>query len=259
MTIKDIVNKYPFLNRMYIKDVVLTGRDLELQMLEESLVKKRFKNALLIGKAGCGKTSLVEKFASLHLNDFAILELSLSGCLAGTRYRGDFEEKLTNCLENVIAYNNSNKTFQIILFIDEIHTIIKAGDSEGAMSAANILKPYLSKLEVVIIGATTIEEYNLTIKNDKALNRRFSTIFIKTLNKEVIINILNEFAGGKLGVALLEYIYDKSCELKNYTNPDISIEILDRCLARKKITGKTITRKMIDEIIEYMNIEVENE
>lgn len=252
MLIKDILKENNFLRRLYDKDVVALDREQELQNLEETLAKKRFKNALLIGNAGCGKTLLVEKFASLHLNDFAIIELSLSSCVGGTRYRGDFEEKLTKCLDMIVEYNKLNVHYPIIIFIDEIHTIIKAGDSEGAISAANIIKPYLSNLSVTIIGATTIEEYNLTIRKDKALNRRLSPIYVKDLGVESVIKILNEFAEGKLGESLLQYIYENSKNVKLGTNPDISIEILDRCLARKKVTKKTITKKMIDEIIEVM-------
>jgi ATP-dependent Clp protease ATP-binding subunit ClpA len=141
----------------------------------------------------------------------------------------------------------------IILFIDEIHTIIKAGDSEGAMSAANILKPYLSKLEITIIGATTNLEYEFTIKNDLAIKRRLSPIFIKNLEEETVVKILNEFSSGKLSVGLLSYIYQKSLTIKDSNNPDISIEILDRCLARKKVTGQTITKTMIDSIVRYLD------
>ena len=157
---------------------VMIGRDRELQQLLQTLCKKEKNNALLIGKAGVGKTALVEKLA-LKINqqdvprilrNKTIFELSLSSIVAGTKYRGEFEEKFKKIIQKVIQAKDA------ILFIDEIHNLIGAGGAEGAIDASNILKPYLARRDLTIIGATTIDEYYKYFEKDQAMNRRFAII-----------------------------------------------------------------------------------
>lgn len=253
MTLDTLLKKYKFLHRVKRTKTVLKGREEETQMLIETLHKKRFKNSILIGEAGVGKTAIIEEFARLKANDIIVLEMNIASCLAGTRYRGDFEEKFGNCLDDIIEYNLYGGALPIVLFIDEIHTIIHAGDNEGAVSASNILKPYLSKLDITVIGATTNSEYEAFIKDDRAIKRRLSPIFIKELEQNSVIEILNEFCEGKLSEQMLQYIYQKSLKVEGGSNPDCSIEILDRCMAKKKATGQKITKGMVDKVVSYLN------
>ena len=174
------------------KNYNITGRDKELNELIEALCKKDKSNAILIGEAGVGKTAIVEALAEKinkdqvpeYLKNKQIIELTISSIVSGTRYRGDFEEKI----EKIINEFESNE--DLILFIDEIHTMVGAGGAEGAIDASNILKPYLARNKIKCIGATTINEYNKTISKDKALNRRFQIIKVNEPTKDETLNIL---------------------------------------------------------------------
>ena len=165
---------------------VMIGRDEELQQLLQTLCKKEKNNALLIGKAGVGKTALIEKLAlainkqevPALLKNKVIFELNLSSIVAGTKYRGEFEEKFKNIIQKVMQAKDA------ILFIDEMHNLIGAGGAEGAIDASNILKPYLARKDLTIIGATTIEEYYKYFEKDQAMNRRFAIIKLKENTKE---------------------------------------------------------------------------
>ncbi len=146
----------------------------------------------MIGEAGVGKTAIVEELARMivckkvpeFLENKKIIMLEMGNLVAGTKYRGEFEEKLTKVINEVI--NNQN----IILFIDEIHTMINAGGAEGAINASDILKPYLARGELKCIGATTPIEYENSILKDKALSRRFEKIIITEPNKLEVESIL---------------------------------------------------------------------
>ena len=227
---------------------ILEGREDEIVMLQESLLKKRMKNTILIGPAGCGKTSIVEEFARRSPN-VTILELLLSASIAGTKYRGEFEARINRILKNVIKYNDTHKNKPAVLFIDEIHTLLGAGGAEGAIDASNILKPYLSRGEITIIGATTINEYEATIKKDAALSRRLCPIKIKVLAKQVILKILDNFADHTIQTDLLEYVIQASEKIANGNQPDAAIELLDRCMARSKRTNQPVDENMINDVI----------
>lgn len=251
---EEIVFKNLLSRNLFLKVVdthtKLIGRKKELELLEESLCKKRMKNTILVGSAGTGKTTIIEELSCKVKNSFRIVQFDLPMAVAGTRYRGEFEEKITNVLKKIYDFNEV-ATKPIILFIDEIHTLTNAGGGEGAIKAGDIVKPYLSKGEITIIGATTPEEYNKNIKMDSALSRRLSTIYIKPLKEEEIILILKKFSEDAVDEEKLKYIYERSKNIPNSNNPDISIEILDRCMARSKCRNKNISNKMIDEIVEY--------
>lgn len=232
----------------------LIGRRNEIQMLKESLFKTRMKNTILIGQAGCGKTAIIEQFVYEMKHHYTFHYFNVGGCVAGTKYRGEFEERLVNFLEEIKKFNSkAENEKKIILFIDEIHTIYKAGGAEGAIDASNIFKPYLSQGDVIIIGATTPEEYEKTIKVDKALSRRLAPIYIDNLDDEMNLKILKNFAKDYKEITedIINYIFEKSKEL-NGTNPDISIEILDRCIGKLRLTGEIINKKVINEIVKYM-------
>lgn len=182
------------LNKKYNEigfDPVL-GRDEQIERLIEVLLRRTKNNPLLIGDAGVGKTAIVEELVRRvelgevpkKLYNKRIFSLSMSSLVAGTKYRGEFEERINQIIEEVEDDDS------IILFIDEIHTLVGAGGAEGAIDASNILKPYLARGKVSVIGATTKQEYVKYIESDKALERRFQKIYINELNMEQTENIL---------------------------------------------------------------------
>ena len=228
----------------------LVGRREELALLKESMFKKRMKNTILVGEAGCGKTAILEQFAYDMEHFYKLIELDIASCVAGTSLRGQFEEKLINFLEDVVK-QDSQCQIKTIIYIDEIHTLYTAGGSEGAVDASNILKGYLSKGQITIIGATTRAEYERTIARDKAFSRRLSPIFIKNLDDKTNMLILKKFNEGYLPDDIVEFIYEKSKTLGK-TNPDVAIEILDRCMAKQKYTGDKITPSIVNKIVGFM-------
>ena len=171
----------------------LIGREAELSRLVRILCRRQKNNPCLIGEAGVGKTALAEGLASLiargrvpdALKDKRIISLDLPSMLAGAKYRGEFEDRMKNIIEEV------KRAGDVILFIDEIHVITGAGAAEGAIDAANILKPPLSRGEIRVIGATTIEEYRTKIEKDPALERRFQPIMLNEPSVDEAIKILS--------------------------------------------------------------------
>lgn len=231
------------------RDYNITGRDKELNELIEALCKKDKSNAILIGEAGVGKTAIVEALAiKINKDDVPgilknkqIIELTMSSIVSGTRYRGEFEEKI----EKIINEFENNE--ELILFIDEIHTMVGAGGAEGAIDASNILKPYLARNKIKCIGATTINEYNRTISKDKALNRRFQIIKVNEPTNEETLNILKntkkyyeKFHNVKITNKDLKFIIDTTSKDKTKMNPDKSLELLDLLCTKTKINNTSI-------------------
>jgi len=224
---------------------ILFGREKELNSLIEVLCRKNKNNAILIGEAGVGKTALVELLAQKiennevpdELKNKEIISISMSSLVSGTRYRGEFEEKIENLIN---SFENNDK---YILFIDEIHTILGAGASEGAIDAANIFKPYLARNKLKCIGATTLNEYNNSIKKDNALNRRFQTILIKepdSLETEKILlhskKYYEKFHNVKINKNNIKEIINLSNKyLLDKKEPDRSLEILDKACTKLKL------------------------
>lgn len=247
---------FPFLREVKKPKIKVLGREKELEYLQETRFKKRMKNVILIGEAGVGKTAIIEEFAYRNKGQILVLELDLSLATAGTQFRGDFEKKINDAIREVLRY----KELPVILYIDEIHTILKSGATD-CMSLGDIIKPLLSSEKITVIGATTPKEYENSIKRDFALKRRLSPIFVRKLEKNAILDILNKFIGGTKTVArnvLLEYIYDITSSFEKeagnvgISNPDISIEVLDRCQARSQYKGVAITKQMIDDVFEEL-------
>ena len=170
----------------------IIGRDKEIARVIQILSRRTKNNPCLIGEPGVGKTAIAEglalKIASGEvpeiLKDKRIVALDLTGMVAGTKYRGDFEERIKSAIDEV------SKAGNIILFIDEVHTLIGAGAAEGAVDAANILKPALARGEMQVIGATTIEEYRKNIEKDSALERRFQSVLVGEPSREEAVEIL---------------------------------------------------------------------
>ena len=236
-------------------------RDKEITNIMEILLRKNKNNPLLIGHAGVGKTALVKELARrikvgdvpVELKNKKIISVQVSTLISGTKYRGEFEARVNDLIKECIKNKN------IILFIDEIHTIMKTGSSEGAIDAGNILKPYLCNGEIKIIGATTISEYNEYIKKDQALLRRFTPIMVNEPSLKDMEFILNkvkksyeEYYKLKINKNIVNYIICNTDKyMPNLYNPDKSIEVLDTVCSKKILDNyvnksKDMNIKMID-------------
>ena len=250
------------LNELAIKkefDPVI-GREKEITRIIEILKRKNKNNPLLLGEAGVGKTSVVEELASRitknlvpdFLKGKTIYEVNLSSVIAGTKYRGEFEEKLTKLINELETNNN------LILFIDEIHTLVGAGGAEGAIDASNILKPALARGKLSLIGATTLKEYTSSIEKDKALDRRFEPLIINEPNYDETLYILKKikpnyekYHNVKIPNNIIELTAKLSDKyIKNRNNPDKSIDILDEiCAITSLVEKKTTNTKIENKII----------
>lgn len=239
----EILNVGRVLNDRVEEFDAVIGRDKEIDLVIESLLRKKKSNPLLIGPAGVGKTAIVEELARritekavpYPLLNKKIIELPMGDLVSGTKYRGEFEERLTKIIKEVIKNKN------IILFIDEVHTMVNAGGAEGAINAGDILKPYLARGDLRVIGATTTEEYEKFIAKDKALERRFETILVNEPNLEETKDIL-------LG---LKSSYEKHHNIK-ITEENINdiVYLGNRYLFRKKNPDKTID--LLDSVCAYV-------
>ena len=210
--------------------------------IQEVLLRRRKNNPLIVGDAGVGKTALVEGFALNIFNskvhdsfkDLTLYSLDIASVLAGAKFRGDFEQRLKGILESVVKSKKDGK--EIILFIDEIHTIMGAGATgSGTMDASNLLKPYLSSGKIKIIGSTTFEEYRKFIEKDAAFRRRFQKIDLDEPSKLESVKILQGLKGtleNHHGIKItskvisaavdlsVKYLFDKKL-------PDKAVDIID--------------------------------
>ena len=225
------------------------GREEEIKRIEEILCRRTKNNPLLIGPAGVGKTALVEELSRMIINEEVpfnlknkkIINLDMASLVAGTKYRGEFEDRVRKLLKE------AEENDEIILFIDEIHTLVGAGGAEGAIDASNIFKPALSRGKLRLIGATTIEEYKKFIKPDRALDRRFQTVNIEVPDKEKVKNILKK----------IKPIYE------NYHNVIVSNEIIELItnLSEKYVYDRFEPDKSIDildEVCSLVNLKENN-
>ena len=243
------------------------GRDLEIERIIEILERKNKNNPILIGEAGVGKTAIVEELARrITLGDVPntlknkiIINLNLFNVIAGTKYRGEFEEKLSKIINELESNPN------IILFIDEIHTIMGAGGAEGAIDASNIMKPALARNKIKVIGATTLNEYKSSIEKDKALERRFQKVLIKEPNYEetkIILHKIKKNYENYHNVKIPENILDLTIKLSNKyiterKNPDKSIDILDEICACTKINDNSKLTKLNKQLVTLKSKKIE--
>ena len=223
------------------------NRDEEKNRMAAVLLRRMKNNPCLVGEAGVGKTAVAEALASdivsgaapKELRDMRLLSLELSGVVAGTKYRGEFEEKIKGIIEEAKSAGN------IILFIDEIHTIVGAGGSEGAIDASNILKPALARGEIRLIGATTPREFAKSIGRDKALERRMQRIDIQEPTPESCVQMLfglREKYERFHGICIADGALRAAVELsERYIGdrflPDKAIDLIDEAAASKKLSG----------------------
>lgn len=242
---------YPFLINLSTSQKIhpFVLRNNYIEKIKYILSKKQKNNPLLIGNAGVGKTAIVEGLSET-LKDVSIYQLDLGSIVAGTKYRGELEEKLTKAMEYI-------KRKKAILFIDEIHNIVGAGSNDGSLDIANILKPYLSRSDIKLIGATTLDEYYRHIDKDKALSRRFQNVFIDEPTEKETYVILKEIKASyeeyhnvKYSDQILQEIIEKSkLYLVRRSFPDKAIDVMDEIGTRKKSSNKSFS-KLIDETIE---------
>ena len=251
------------LNKKIISNEVdpVIGRDDEIKALIEILCRRGKNNPLLIGEAGVGKTAIVEELARRIVNDNVpkalkgktIISLPMANLVAGTKYRGEFEERVSKILKEL------EENDDIIIFIDEIHTIVGAGGAEGAIDASNIVKPALARGKIQLIGATTTYEYHTFIEKDKALNRRFQIIMIEEPAKEKTKEILKKLKPlyeAYHFVSISDDVIDLIVDLTDtyiyeYYQPDKSIDILDEVC-----TKASLLESKNDTVLSKINLEL---
>lgn len=218
------------------------GREEEIDTVLGILCRKNKNNPALIGEPGVGKTAIVEGLAQRmaeghvpeQMQNKRLLCLNMASVLAGTKYRGEFEERIRDILQEIRRCGN------VVLFVDEMHTLVGAGSAEGAIDAANLLKPALGRGEVQIIGATTLEEYRKHIEKDAALERRFRPVIVREPSKEETLSMLEGLRPGleqhhriRIGREAMEAAVELSCRyLTDHFLPDKAVDLLDEAAAR---------------------------
>ena len=214
-----------------------------LNRLSIILNRKYKNNPLLIGNAGVGKTAIVEGYAKKLVeenSDISVLSLNLTSMLAGTRYRGDFEERFDKFIKDIASKKN------VVIFIDEIHTIVGTATTDGNLDVANMLKPLLARGGIKLIGATTLDEYHKSIEKDKALSRRFQTIYVNEPSieetKEILFGIKNDYEKYHnvfIDNYVLEYLIEQTDKvIINKFRPDKCIDVLDDLLSTARLNNK---------------------
>ena len=227
------------------------GRDQEIRNVIRILSRKTKNNPCLIGEPGVGKTAIAEGLAQRivrgdvpeNLKDRIVFSLDMGALVAGAKYRGEFEERLKSVLNEV-----KKSEGKIILFIDELHTIVGAGSAEGAIDAANILKPALSRGELQVLGATTLDEYQRYIEKDAALERRFQPVTVREPTRDQALAILQGLRGRyeghhhlSISDKALEAAVDLSCRyLPQRFLPDKAIDLVDEAASRARLAGRSL-------------------
>ena len=234
----------------------LVGREAETERVIQILCRRTKNNPVLIGEPGVGKTAIVEGLAQKIVNgevpsmlsDRRILDLDISLIVAGTKYRGQFEERLKAIMKELVENPN------FIIFVDELHTLVGAGSAEGSLDAANILKPALSRGEIQCIGATTPYEYRRSIEKDRALERRFQSIKVIPPTEEETLRIIHGIKGRYESFHQVEYtdecihsaVYQSSRYITDRYLPDKAIDVLDEAGARVKLSTTVLPEEVSD-------------
>ena len=246
------------------------GREKEIERLMQILSRRTKNNPCLVGEPGVGKTAVLEGLAQRiargvvpeAMKNRRIVTMDLAGMIAGSKYRGEFEERMKRLIQEVKAAGN------VILFLDEVHTIIGAGGAEGAMDASNILKPSLARGELQLIGATTIVEYRKYIEKDAALERRFQPVTVEEPTREECLEILRGLRGKyeeHHHVAVQEEALEAAVSLsERYISdrflPDKAIDVLDEACAKVSLEGFKVPENMeeLEKVIEQLSRDKED-
>ena len=252
----------------------VVGRDKEIKRIAQILSRKKKNNAVIVGDAGVGKSALVEKLALMiykgecptSLLDKRVMSLDLTSLVAGTKYRGQFEERIKAIL------NELQESPNVIIFIDELHTMVGAGNASGSMDAANILKPALARGEIQCIGATTLDEFKKHIEKDAALVRRFQKVLLREPTQSETIEILKnlvpsyeEFHKVKYEEGVIDTIVKLSSRyITDRQFPDKAIDVLDELGSEKRVISRIPEsieklKKEVDEIKEKKLLVVKNQ
>ncbi len=257
------INKYVLKH----KELRFIGMEQEFLALQVALSGRTKKSAVLVGPAGTGKTTLVYMLADAinnsspklakDLRNKIIYEMHMDALVAGSQFRGQFEQRVLNILDTVAKLDN------VILFIDEMHTLTRAGGNEGDLNASNIIKPYLSRGDIQVIGATTNDEFNEHLEKDKAISRRFIKVLVEEPTKEETIKIMQEVVGvneeffsKKMSQELVSKIYDLSLQYNMHSaNPDKSLTMLESAFAFSKVCREKNIDVTIDDIIESIRVQ----
>ena len=246
------------------------GRDKEIKKVVQVLSRRRKNNIIIFGKAGIGKTAIAEGLAIAiaqglvpkNLADKIVLKIELSSVLAGTKYRGEFEKRFKSLIDNVISMDK-----RIIVFMDEIHTIVQAGGTEGSVDADDIIKAPLARGELQMIGTTTTEEYKKYIEPDKTLTRRFEGYLMKEPDKKTTVKMLEalkknyeEYHRVSIGSDIIKQIVEGTAKIKDRSFPDKAIDILDEVCAQVRLNNsdsekiiKVTSKDLKEAIKEYHN------
>ena len=232
------------------------GREQEIDRIIQILSRRTKNNPCLIGEPGVGKTAIAEGLAQRivwglvpdNMKEKRVVVLDLSGMVAGSKYRGEFEERIKKVVKEVMENRN------VLLFIDELHTIIGAGGAEGALDASNILKPSLSRGEIQLIGATTIEEYRKYIEKDAALERRFQPVTVEEPTGDQTLEILKglrPYYEKHHGVEITEEALDAAVKMSTrYINdrflPDKAIDLIDEASSKVQLGGYKIPEEILE-------------
>ena len=252
----------------------VVGRDKEIKRIAQILSRKKKNNAVIVGDAGVGKSALVEKLALMiykgecptSLLDKRVMSLDLTSLVAGTKYRGQFEERIKAIL------NELQESPNVIIFIDELHTMVGAGNASGSMDAANILKPALARGEIQCIGATTLDEFKKHIEKDAALVRRFQKVLLRESTQSETVEILKnlvpsyeEFHKVKYEEGVIDTIVKLSSRyITDRQFPDKAIDVLDELGSEKRVISRIPEsieklKKEVDEIKEKKLLVVKNQ
>jgi ATP-dependent Clp protease ATP-binding subunit ClpC len=230
------------------------GRDKEIKRVIQVLSRRKKNNIILFGKAGIGKTAIIEGLAIAiaegkvprSLLGKTVIKLDISSVLAGTKYRGEFENRFKALIDAIVEMNK-----QIIVFIDEIHTIVQAGGVEGAIDADDIIKSPLARGDLQMLGTTTTKEYNQYIATDPTLTRRFEALMVYEPNKTQTIGMLKalrknyeEYHNVVIGDEVIKKMVDMSAKIKTRVFPDKAIDIMDEVSAKVRLDNVDNDKKI---------------
>jgi ATP-dependent Clp protease ATP-binding subunit ClpC len=241
------------------------GREKEIRRVIQILSRRKKNNVILIGKAGIGKTAIAEGLAMAiaenkvpsSLVNKVVLKIEMSAVLAGTKYRGEFENRFKTLIDSIISMNK-----QIIVFIDEIHTIVEAGGAEGAIDADDIIKAPLARGELQMLGTTTIDEYKKYILPDTTLTRRFDALLIEEPSRLETIKILQGLKASYeayhkviISDEIIKKIVEHSSAIKDRVFPDKAIDIMDELAAKVRldnVNNKKVIKVSVKDLQEVM-------